>query len=179
MNHRWKRGKPHKLRVEIQQNVMHGRIETDGDVLDILPSKAKVCLALLRDLNVLDRAFFTFLLFLLFLGRIGSGNGFIDKIVETFNNVIAHALKTIRSGHVKRNTGHDILAVLALGIHHRYRIDNLHGGQIAKVSCHRGRPHVNGYTVSFLYLARTESDDFPVVPDADRNTPFSITKCGR
>ena len=75
---------------------------------------------------------------------------------------------------MKGDSGHDVLAVLALGIHHGYRIDHFHGGEIAEVARHGCGSHVDGNAVGMLHPAGSEADHFLVIPYADRYGPLPI-----
>ena len=173
MDDRRKRRHPHIFGVEGQKNMMHGRIEADGDIFDIFPGQTQIGFPFLGNFHVFVGSFFSFFLL---LGWKGIFDGLVNEFVDTLDNVIAHALKAVRSGHMIGDPGHDVLTVLALGVHHGYRVDHIHIGKVTEIGRHGGGPHIDGQSVSVFLFTRSNPDDFPVIPNTDRHRPFTVTK---
>ena len=57
--------------VELQQDVMHGRIASNCNIFNIIPGKPQVGLSLLGGLHPFCRTFVALILFYLFFGRVG------------------------------------------------------------------------------------------------------------
>ncbi len=176
MNHRRERGETHKFRIELEQDMVHGRVAPNGYVLNVLSGETEVGFSLLRHLHPFFRPFLTLFLFLLFLGRVCVLDGLVDQPVEPFDNVVAHALEAIFRSHVKGDASHHVFAILALGVHEGDRIDDLHGGEIAEIPGHRGGPHIDGYSVRMFNLAGPDPDDLLVIPDTDGHLPVPVAQ---
>ena len=68
---------------------MHGGVESDGNVLDVLTGKPQIGFTFFGHLDILIRAFFALLLFFLLFWRVGIGDGLIDQFVDPLDDVIA------------------------------------------------------------------------------------------
>jgi len=172
MNNRRKRSQPHIFRIQPQQNMMHSSIEANSDILDILPGKAQINLALLRNLRQLLLSVNSGLH--LFLWRMSCQNGSVDQVVQPPDNIIGHTFQPIGRRHMKSNTRHNILSVFTLRIHHGNSIENLHRPQIAKIAGYRRSAHVNSETENPLNLPWSNTNNLLIIPHAHRNTPLSI-----
>ena len=76
---------------------------------------------------------------------------------------------------MKGDTGHHVFAIFALGIHEGDRIHHLHGGEIAEVSGHCSRSHIDGETIRMFGLTWPHADDLLVIPDTDGHLPLPVT----
>ena len=169
-----KRRHADEFRIQAQQDVVHGGVAAQGDVFNVSTGKPQVGLALFRHFHFFLDGLAVFLAFFLLFWRVGAGNALVHQILNTLDDVGAHALQAVFVHHVKGDAGHDVFAVFALGVHHGGGVNDLSGDQVAKVGGAGGGAHVDGDAVGIFHLARTEAEDFPVHPDAHGHGPVAV-----
>src|SRR5512139_1119470 len=94
--------------------------------------------------------------------------------IETIDDGIVQDLQTIWIGHGVADSGHDILTVNDLRIHHRSGRHDRTIYEITEVARHRGGPYIHRQTIGRLYKARLYFDDFFALPDGNGHLPLAL-----
>jgi len=122
------------LRIQLQQDMMHGGVSGNAHVQDILG----------MDPN-----------HLIFSGTVKSirqrqtvfpGYGLMDEAVETIHKIGTHAFQTIGIFHVKRDPGDNVFTILDLWIHHGKGVHHFTGDQVAQISGYGCGADIDGHT---------------------------------